>query len=65
MDYEQREDEDLEQFRERLRREYRRDFPSLAAIALPGPWDERDRIFLEYMTGEPRGERRGTRETDL
>jgi hypothetical protein len=59
MDYTQRKDEDLEQFRERLRREYRRDFPSLAALAVPGPFDEKDRIWLEHMTGEPQGKRRG------
>jgi hypothetical protein len=58
MDYEQRKDENLEDFRERLRREYRRDYPSLAAIALSGPWDEKDDIWLEHMTGEPQGGRR-------
>jgi len=52
MDYEQRNEETLQQYRERLRRELRRDHPGLVKYTMPGPWDEKGDLFLEAVTGE-------------
>jgi hypothetical protein len=30
-----------------------------------GPWDEKADIWLEYLTGEPQGKRRESRDADL
>ena len=53
MNYERREDESLRDYRNRLNREFAKKFPQLAELSLPGPWDEKDRIFFETVTGEP------------
>jgi hypothetical protein len=52
MEKEQREDETLEQYRERLRSEFRRDHPGLMKYTMPGPWDEKSDLFLEAVTGQ-------------
>jgi hypothetical protein len=49
---EQRKGETLEQYRERLRSEFRRDHPGLVKYTMPGPWDEKGDLFLEAVTGE-------------
>jgi hypothetical protein len=50
---EQRKDEAPEVCRDRLNREFAEKFPRLASFGLPGPWDEKDDIFFETVTGEP------------
>jgi hypothetical protein len=52
MEKEQREDESLAEYRERLRREFRRDHPGLVKLTMPGPWDEKSDLFLEAVNGE-------------
>jgi hypothetical protein len=52
MANEQRKDETLKQYRERLRREFRKNHPKLAALSVPGPWEPEDDLFLEAVTGE-------------
>ncbi len=37
----------------------------LDIFKLSGPWTEQDDIWLEHMTGEPQGKRRGTRDPGL
>jgi hypothetical protein len=55
----------LDEDRDQLNREFREKFPRLASFGLPGPWDEKDDIWLEHMTGEPQGRRRASRDSDL
>jgi hypothetical protein len=52
MENGQRKDETLEEYRDRLNREFAEQFPKLAKLSAPGPWDETDDIFLETVTGE-------------
>lgn len=52
MANEQRKDETLQEYRDRLRREFRRDHPGLLKYTMPGPWDEKGDLFLEAVTGE-------------
>jgi len=52
MASEQRKDETLQQYRERLRREFRENHPKLAELSIPGPWDEKGDLFLEAVNGE-------------
>jgi hypothetical protein len=52
MDYEQRKDETLQQYRDRLNREFADRWPKLAALSLPGPYDEKDDLFFEAILGE-------------
>jgi hypothetical protein len=65
MASEQRKDETLEEYRERLRREDRERFPEFAKFEFPWPWDEKDDLWLEAVTGEPQGKRRGPRDLYL
>ncbi|HXF30380.1 MAG TPA: hypothetical protein VN522_02580 [Solirubrobacterales bacterium] len=37
----------------------------LDALKLPGPWTEADDRWLEFLTEEPQGRRRVTRDPDL
>ncbi|HEX4307647.1 MAG TPA: hypothetical protein VHZ54_16545 [Solirubrobacterales bacterium] len=52
MANEQRNGETLNEYRERLRREFRERYPELVKYSSPEPWDESDDIFLEALTGE-------------
>jgi hypothetical protein len=52
MDYEQRKDETLEDFRARLNRDFDARFPRLARLKLHRPWDEKDDLWFEAVTGE-------------
>jgi hypothetical protein len=52
MANEQRKDETLQEYRDRLRREFRRDHPGLLKYTMPGPWDEKGDLFHEAVTGE-------------
>lgn len=52
MANEQRKGETFKEYRERLRREFRENHPKLAKLSMPGPWDEKDDLFLEAVTGE-------------
>jgi hypothetical protein len=52
MDYKQRKGETLQQYRERLNREFAERFPKLATLSLPGPYDEKDYVFFETVLGE-------------
>jgi hypothetical protein len=65
MANEQRKDETLQQYRDRLNREFDERYPELAKFSASGPWDESDDLFLEAVTGEPQGRRRGARNSDL
>lgn len=58
MSKEQQKGESLEQYRERLRCEFRRDHPGLVKYTMPGPWDEKGDLFLEAVTGEKLERRR-------
>jgi hypothetical protein len=58
MATEQRNDETLQQYRDRLRREFRENHPRLAELSMPGPWDEKSDLFLEAVTGEKLERRR-------
>jgi len=40
------------EYRERLRREFRRDHPELVKYTMPGLWDEKGDLFIEAVTGE-------------
>lgn len=53
MNYEQRKDETLRQYRDRLNREFAERYPKLAELSLPGPYDEKDYVFFETVLGEP------------
>lgn len=53
MDFEQRKDETLRQYRDRLNREFAERYPKLAELSLPGPYDEKDYAFFETVLGEP------------
>ncbi|HKZ12905.1 MAG TPA: hypothetical protein VJL81_03565 [Solirubrobacterales bacterium] len=37
----------------------------LDALKLPGPWTDADDLWLEFMTEEPQGRRRASRDPDL
>jgi hypothetical protein len=52
MANEQRKDETLQEYRDRLNREFEENHPKLAKLSLSGPWDESDDVFLETVTGE-------------
>lgn len=52
MDYEQRKDENLQQYRDRLNQEFDEQFPRLAKFSSRDPWDESVDLFLEMVTGE-------------
>jgi hypothetical protein len=52
MASEQRKDESLEKYRERLNREFDEQFPNLAKLQFPWPWDEKDDLWFEAITGE-------------
>jgi hypothetical protein len=52
MANEQRKDETLKEYRERLNREFEEKFPKLARLSVRGPWEESDEVFLETVTGE-------------
>lgn len=52
MANEQRKDESLAEYRERLTREFRRDHPGLVKYTMPGLWDEKGDLFIEAVTGE-------------
>ncbi|HEY2478392.1 MAG TPA: hypothetical protein VGI17_06640 [Solirubrobacterales bacterium] len=58
MENEQRKDETLAEYRDRLNRDFEERFPRLAKLSAPGPWDETDDIFLETVTGEKLERRR-------
>ncbi len=58
MANEQRNDETLQEYRDRLNREFEERFPKLARLSSPEPWDESDDIFLETVTGEKLERRR-------
>jgi hypothetical protein len=53
MNYTQEKSETLQQYRDRLNREFAERFPKLATMSLPGPYDEKDEIFFETVLGEP------------
>jgi hypothetical protein len=50
---------------ERLRAEDRERFPGLQRYALFDEWTDSHDRWLEAMTGEPEGRRRGSRTPDL
>ncbi|HEY2052980.1 MAG TPA: hypothetical protein VGH14_03490 [Solirubrobacterales bacterium] len=52
MASEQRKDETLQQYRDRLNREFEEKYPRLAKLSSPEPWDESVDLFLEAVTGE-------------
>jgi hypothetical protein len=58
MANEQRKDETLQEYRDRLNREFEEQFPKLAKLSAPGPWEESDDVFLEFVTGEKLERRR-------
>jgi hypothetical protein len=53
MANEQRKDETLQEYRDRLNREFAEKYPELVWHSSPEPWDESDDVFLEAVTGEP------------
>jgi hypothetical protein len=53
MDYQQRHNETLQLYRDRLNREFAERYPALAELSLPGPYDEKDYVFFETVLGEP------------
>jgi hypothetical protein len=65
MATEQRNDETLQQYRDRLNREFEERYPELAKFSSSEPWDESVDLFLEAVTGEPQGRRRDSRDSDL
>jgi hypothetical protein len=65
MNYEQQKDETLQEYRDRLNREFDERYPELAKYSAVGPWDESDDRFLEAVTGEPQGRPRESRTSDL
>jgi len=58
MANEQRRDETLKEYRERLNREFAENHPKLAKLSSPEPWEESDDVFLEFVTGEKLERRR-------
>jgi hypothetical protein len=52
MANEQRKGETLEEYRDRLNREFAERHPKLAKLSSPEPWDPSDDVFLETVTGE-------------
>jgi hypothetical protein len=52
MANEQREGETLQEYRDRLNREFEEKFPKLARLSSRDPWDPSDDVFLEFVTGE-------------
>jgi hypothetical protein len=52
MASEQRQDETLEKYRERLNREFDEKFPELKRFKFPWPWDDKDDLWFEAVTGE-------------
>ena len=52
MATEQRKDETLQQYRDRLNREFEDNHPKLARLSSSEPWDPSDDVFLEFVTGE-------------
>lgn len=58
MNYQQQNDETLQQYRDRLNREFAERFPELAKFSSDEPWDESDDVFLEFVTGEKLERRR-------
>lgn len=66
MATEHREDETLEEYRARLKRENRERYPRLAKFQLQRPWDEKDDLWFEFVTGETLApDERATRNADL
>jgi|GEM_PF-4740264 len=52
MATEQRKDETVQEYRDRLRSEFREKHPKLAKLSMQGTWDEKSDLFLEAVTGE-------------
>jgi hypothetical protein len=52
MANEQRKDETLQQYRDRLNREFEEKYPRLAKLSIREPWDESVDRFLEFVNGE-------------